>query len=77
MGGVCITYTARHDANAEDELDSLAAVYACLLKKKAAEPTPEPDGRSDAAKVEYEKEVSHVEQRPDKRSEIVITNSRK
>jgi hypothetical protein len=47
------TYTSRPDATPEAELSALAAVYRFILdshaKKMAAEPTPEPDGRNDAA----------------------------
>jgi hypothetical protein len=38
--------------------------------EKAAEPAPEPDSCNDAAKVRNTEEVSHVEQRPDRPSEI-------
>ena len=43
-----ITYTSRPGATAEAELNVLANVYRfildCHAKKKAVEPTPEPDG---------------------------------
>jgi hypothetical protein len=52
----------------------LANVYRfildCHAKKMAVEPAPEPDGRDDAAIVRYTKEVSHVEQRHDRSSQI-------
>ena len=52
-----------------------------LLKKSvsnmAAEPAPEPDSCNDAAIVRNTEEVSHVEQRLDRPSQIVVTYSRK
>jgi hypothetical protein len=52
-----------------------------LLKKSvsnmAAERAPEPDSRNDAAIVRNTEEVSHVEQRLDRPSQIVVTYSRK
>jgi hypothetical protein len=51
-----ITYTPRPDAMLEGELNSLAAVYAYLLKnRKAAEPAPDA-----AARVKHNEEVSDV-----------------
>jgi hypothetical protein len=43
----------------------------------AAYPAPEPDSCNDSAIVRNTDEVSHVEQRPDRPSEIVVTHSRK
>lgn len=74
MNSSRFTYTARPDATPEAELSALAAVYRfildCHAKKMAAEPTPEPDVRNDAAIVKHTKEVSHVEQRHDRSSQI-------
>jgi hypothetical protein len=69
-----VTYTPRSDATPEGELNMLANVYRfildCHAKKMAAEPALAPDSRNDAAIVRHTKEVSHVEQRPDKPSQI-------
>jgi hypothetical protein len=47
-----IIHTERADTMAETELNVLATVYRfildCYAKKKAAEPTPEPDGHDEA-----------------------------
>ena len=45
---------------------ALALLLEKTVRKTAAEHTPEPDGRNDAAIVRYTKEVSHVEQRHDR-----------
>jgi hypothetical protein len=69
-----VTYTPRSDATPEGELNRLANVYRfildCHAKKMAAEPALAPDSRNDAAIVRYTKEVSHVEQRHDRSSQI-------
>jgi hypothetical protein len=74
MNSTHITYTRRSDATSEAEVAALVAIYKfvldCHAKKMAAEPTPGPDGRNDAAIVRDTKEVSHVEQRHDRPSEI-------
>ena len=36
MGGVCITYTPRHDASTEAEVSALASVYKFVLFKSQA-----------------------------------------
>ena len=74
-----LVYTPHADATPEAELDTLAAVYRFILfdchakQKKAAEP----DSCNDAAILRNTEGVSHVEQRPDRPSEIVVTPSRK
>ena len=49
MNSLRITYTPRPDVTPDAELNVLANVYRfildCHAKKKAAEPSPEPDGR--------------------------------
>jgi hypothetical protein len=66
-------YAPRPDATPTAELSALANVYRYVIdshaKKEAAEATTEPDDRTDAAIVKQE-EVSHVEQRSDRPSEI-------
>jgi hypothetical protein len=61
--------------------DECVRALELLLKKSvsnmAAERAPEPDSRNDAAIVRNTEEVSHVEQRLDRPSEIVVTYSRK
>jgi hypothetical protein len=73
------TYTSRPDATPEAELNVLANVYRfildCHAKKMAAEPAPEPGGRDDVS-ITIGKEVSDVDHRPYKPSEIVLTHSR-
>jgi hypothetical protein len=74
MNSPRITYIQRPDTTVQGELDTLPTVYKfildCHAKKKSAEPVPEPDSRNDAAIVRYTKEVSHVEHRHDRSSEI-------
>jgi hypothetical protein len=69
-----ITYICRPGATPEAEVSVLANVYRfildCHAKKMAAEPAPEPDRCNDAAIVRNAEEVSHVEQRLDRPSEI-------
>jgi hypothetical protein len=61
--------------------DECVRALELLLKKSvsnmAAERAPEPDSRNDAAIVRNTEEVSHVEQRLDRPSQIVVTYSRK
>jgi hypothetical protein len=56
------------------ELNALANVYRfildCYTEKMAAEPAPEPDSCNDIAIVRNTEGVSHVDQRPDRPSEI-------
>ena len=40
-----IAYTPHDGVTPQAELSVLSAIYALLLKKKAVEPTPEPDSR--------------------------------
>ncbi len=66
----------------ESEVSVLTRIYALAIQKyqeneKPAEPAPEPDSRNDAAIVTNTEEVSHVEQRLNSPSEIVVTYSRK
>jgi hypothetical protein len=81
MGNTRLTH-ARHSSAPSEALPSaLARVYARARHRyeesqKAAEPSPEPDGRNDAAIMRNTEEVSHVEQRLDRPSEIVVTHSR-
>ena len=74
MNSPRITFTPRADATPEAELNVLANVYRfildCHAKKMAAEPVPEPDSCNDAAIVTNTEEVSHVEQRHDRSSQI-------
>ena len=76
-----IVYAPRPDATPKAELDALANIYrfilGCHAKQKAAEPAPKPDSCNDTAVVRHTEGVSHVEQRPDRPSEIVVTHSRK
>jgi hypothetical protein len=64
-----ITYTRRPDAALGAELNALAGVYRfildCHAKKQA-----QPNSCNDAAMVRNTEEVSHVEQRPDRPSEV-------
>jgi hypothetical protein len=75
-----VVYEPRSDTTPEAEVKALANVYRfildCHAKKMAAEPTPESGGR-DVASITNGKEVSDVDRRPYKPSEIVVTNSRK
>jgi hypothetical protein len=71
-----IVYISRPGVRPEDELTTLAAVYRFIcfessVSMKAAEQAP----KFGAAEVRHKEEVSNVEQRPDRRSEIVITDS--
>jgi hypothetical protein len=61
--------------------DECVRALELLLKKAvsnmAVEPAPEHDSCNDAAMVRNTEGVSHVEQRPDRPSEIVVTHLRK
>ena len=70
-----VIYHPRPNSTPEAELDALSAVYALALRKyyeskEAAEPALEPDSCNDAAIVRNTEEVSHVEQRHDRSSQI-------
>jgi hypothetical protein len=74
VGELRIFYQPREDATLKSELDALAAAYRFLIEssqEKAAKPAPEPNDRNDAAIVGHMEGVSHVEQRPDRPSEIL------
>jgi hypothetical protein len=70
------------EKSAESEVRVLTRIYALAMQKYQENEMPaefahEPDSCNDAAKVTNTEEVSHVEQRPDRQSEIVVTHSRK
>jgi hypothetical protein len=65
-----ITYTSRPDATPEAELNVLANVYRFILDCHAKKMAAEPDSCNDAAIVRHTEEVSHVDQRSDRPSEI-------
>jgi hypothetical protein len=65
-----IIYTSRPDATPEAELNVLANVYRFILDCHAKKIAAEPDSCNDAAIVRNTEGVSHVEQRPDRPSEI-------
>ena len=75
-----VVYEPRSDTTPEVEVNALANVYRfildCHAKKMAAEPAPE-SGSRDVASITNGKEVSDVDRRSYKPSEIVVTNSRK
>jgi hypothetical protein len=63
------------DTSEESEGSALTKIYALAIQKyqaneKLAEPAYEPDSCNGAAIVRNIEEVSHVEQRPDRPSEI-------
>ncbi len=70
-----IVYVPRPGATAEEELDVLANVYRFILdrhaKKMAAGPAPNPDSGDDVS-ITKGKEVSDVDYRPYKSSDIVL-----
>jgi len=68
-----IIYTQRADTTAETELNALAAVYRFILDCHVKKMATEPDSRNDAAIVRNTEGVGHVEQRPDRPSEAVLT----
>jgi len=65
-----ITYTSCPDATPEAELSVLANVYRFILDCHAKKMSAEPDSCNDAAIVGNTEGVSHVDQRPDRPSEI-------
>jgi hypothetical protein len=69
MGDVRITYTPRDDATPEAEVDALAAVYACLLQKKDAEPTPKLDGCDNEKLVRQERRPAWLDECGEPRTE--------
>jgi hypothetical protein len=71
-----ITFTSRADATPEAESNVLANVYRLVLDCHAKQMAAEPHSCNDV-KVRNTEEVGHVEQRPVKPSEIVVTYSRK
>ena len=71
MDSFRITYTSHPDATPEAELNVLANVYRFILDRHAKKITAEPDSCNDAAIVRSTEGVSHVEQRPDRPSEIL------
>ena len=79
MGRPSITYAPRSDATPEAEESALTNVYRfvldCHAKKMVAKPASEPGGRDDVS-ITNGKEVSDVDHRPYKASEIVLTHSR-
>jgi hypothetical protein len=72
-----IVYTSRPDATPETEVNVLANVFRFILDCHAKKMSAEPDSCNDAAIVRNTEGVGHVEQRPDRPSEIVVTYSRK
>jgi hypothetical protein len=77
-----VRFRIAREKSEESEVSVLTRIYALAIQKyqeyeKAAEPAPEPDSCNDAAIVTNTEEVSHVEQRLDRPSEIVVTHSRK
>jgi hypothetical protein len=65
-----IIYTSRPDATPEAELNVLANVYRFILDCHAKKIAAEPDSCNDAAIVRNTEGVSHVDQRPDRPSEL-------
>jgi hypothetical protein len=61
-----VTYVPRPDATPKDELSALAAVYRFLLDCHAKKGV----ATNEAASIGHKEEVSHVEQQPDRSSEI-------
>jgi len=73
MNSSRIIYRSRPDATPETELNAFAACYRFILDCHAKKVAAEPGSCNDAATVRNTKEVSNVEQRPDRPSEIVVT----
>jgi len=71
---LAIRYTPRLDITPEAELDALANVYRFILDRQAKKTAAEPNSGNDAATVRNPEGVSHVEQRPDRSSEAVVTH---
>jgi hypothetical protein len=65
-----ITYTSRPDGTPEAELTVLANIYRFILDCHDKKMAAEPDSCNDLAIVRNTEGVSHVEQRPDRSSEI-------
>jgi hypothetical protein len=65
-----ITRTSRADATPEAESNVLANVYRLVLDCHAKQMAAERDSCNDAAIVRNTEGVSHVDQRPDRPSEI-------
>ena len=65
-----IIYTQRADTTAETEVNALAAVYRFILDCHAKKMAAELDSCNDAAKARNTEEVSDVEQRHDRSSQI-------
>ena len=63
-------YTSRPDTTLEAELNVLANVYRFILDCHAKKIAAEPDSCNDAAIVRNTEGVSHVDQRPDRPSEM-------
>ncbi len=63
----------------ESEVSVPTKICALAIQKyqENEKPAPNPDSCNDAAIVTNTEEVSDVEQRPDRPSEIVVTHSRK
>jgi hypothetical protein len=70
MNSPRIIYTSRPDATPEAELNVLANVYRFILNCHAKKIAAELDSCNDAAIVRNTEGVSHIEQRPDRPSEI-------
>jgi hypothetical protein len=75
MGSTQVAHALNSSALSEAQSSALARIYTRALeryyeRKKAAEPAPEPDSRNDTAIVRNTEGVSHVDQRPDRPSEI-------
>ena len=73
MNSTHITYTSRPDTTPEAELAVLANTYRFVLDCHAKKIAAEPDSCNDAAIVRNTEGVGHVEQRPDRPSEAVLT----
>ena len=67
-----VTYTPRSDATPEGELNVLANVYRFILDCHAKKMAAEHYSCNDAAIVRNTKEVSHVEHRHDRSSQITL-----
>ena len=70
MDSPSLTYTPRPDTAPEAELNALANAYRFILDCHAKKMAAEPYSRDDAAIVTHTKEVSHVEQRHNRSSQI-------
>jgi hypothetical protein len=76
---VIVRFRSALEKSEESEVSVLTKIYALAMQKylKTEEPALEPDSCNDAAIVRNTEEVSYVEHRPDRPSEIVVTHSRK